>query len=435
MKRFSVIVASATAAVFAIGTLPATAQYANEYVPAKLLKQGTTTKGVAGSGTVVVQVQVNADGTHKAIKVIKTTNAGDNDAAMDIAQNSTYKPAHRGTKPIVAFYDFTLKFNGKFAQQSGPSFTPAQQKIADLIQQKQYAQAQTAAQTALAAAPDDDTTRQLLGIAAFDAGDPVAAAQAFDRVDNVASDYQQVAAAAFAAAAVSISQTQPTQSLAYAQKAYAITPDTNTRFALGVAQLSNKQYADAVNNLKAAHDAAMKDSSMTPKVKVNIDSMLLTAYLDQKDTANATAIASEIKQIDPSSTAAQRALATSQFNDGKDAAAAKQYDAALKDFDAAAAQGDPQVAVTAYVQAAFTIANMDKPDYKRMLSYADKALALSPDDAGANFAEGFGLIATNGDKDKAKAALLKADAQAKKDGNTALASNIENFMKAQNIGQ
>ena len=60
-----------------------------------------------------MQVQVNADGSHKAIKVIRSTNPGDNAAAMDIAQNSSYRPAHRGSTPVTSFYDFTLKFNGK----------------------------------------------------------------------------------------------------------------------------------------------------------------------------------------------------------------------------------------------------------------------------------------------------------------------------------
>ena len=91
------IVAPAIAALVALTQLPAAAQYANEFVPAKLIKQGTTSTAIAGSGTVVVQVQVNADGTHKAIKVIHSSNSGDNPAAMEIAQNSSYRPAHRGT--------------------------------------------------------------------------------------------------------------------------------------------------------------------------------------------------------------------------------------------------------------------------------------------------------------------------------------------------
>ena len=62
----------------------------------------------------------------------------------------------------------------------------------------------------------------------------------------------------------------------------------------------------------------------------------------------------------------------------------------MKAFDAAAAQGDPEVAVTANVQAAFTVLkiNPDKPDFKLMQSYAEKALATKPDSPEAEFRRG-----------------------------------------------
>ena len=53
--RFTVAAAAALAALL---PLSAFAQYTSEFMPAKLIKQGTTTKSVAGSGTVIVQVQV-----------------------------------------------------------------------------------------------------------------------------------------------------------------------------------------------------------------------------------------------------------------------------------------------------------------------------------------------------------------------------------------
>jgi hypothetical protein len=120
---------------------------------------------------------------------------------------------------------------------------------------------------------------------------------------------------------------------------------------------------------------------------------------------------------------------------GSDDAVAKNYPDALKNFDQAAAQGDPEVSVTAYDQAAFVIAKMDKPDWKQMQSYADKALALKPDDAPANYAEGIALTgqwAANRDdnlKKKALDALTKADTYAKQSGNEALSLQIQTFMK------
>lgn len=450
MKRISGIVAFGAAVSFLLGALPAGAQYATEFSPAKLLKQGTTSLAIAGSGTVIVQVQVNADGSHKAIKVIKTTNSGDNAAALDIAQNSTYRPAHRGTKPVAAFYDFTLKFKGKSVSSSdsqgntggeSPSkLSPAAAQVAALIRAKNYTQAKSKAQMALLSAPSDDSLRQMLGIAAFDSGDVTTAAAAFDKVPAVGKQFQPAAAASFAAAAVTIADQNPTQALAYAQKAVAINPDTNSRFALGTAQLANKQYADAVTTLKAVHDAAMKDPKLPKASKVNIDARLMTAYLAANDSQGATAIANEIKQLDPTSTLPGRVLGNTYLKMGVDAATAQKYDDAFKNYDLAAAQGDPSVAVTANVEAAFLVTKTTKPDYKKMQAYADKAIALKPDDAQANFAEGIALTGewaqshSDSDKKKALDALNHADELAKKAGNEALALSIETFVKT-NLGE
>lgn len=442
MTRTTGIAALALAAGLLSNSLPAIAQYANEFTPAKLLKQGTTSTAIAGSGTVVVQVQVNPDGTHKAIKVIHSTNSGDNDAAMEIAQNSSYKPAHRGSAAVPSFYDFTLKFNGKSVasnQSGGGSSTgtvsPAAAQVAALIRQQQYAQAKSKAQSLLLNNPGDESLHEMLGIAAFDSGDITTAAQAFDKVDNIGKQFQPAAAASLAAASVQIADSNPTQAMTYAQKAMSLDPNTNSKFALGVAQLANKQDADALTTLKAVHAAAMNDPKFNKVARENIDARLMGAYLANNDTADAQTIANEIKQIDPSSTLAGRVLGNSYLKMGVDAAVAKNYPDALKNFDQAAATGDPDVAVTADTQAAFVIAKMDKPDWKQMQSYADKAIALKPNDAPANYAEGIALAgqwaASHDDATKKKAldALNKADSLAKQSGNEALSLQIETFIK------
>lgn len=447
MKHYSAIAALAAAAVFA-ATLPAGAQYANEYTPAKLVKQGTTTAAIAGSGTVIVQVQVNADGSHKAIKVIKSTNSGDDAAALDIAQNSSYRPAHRGKTPVTAFYDFTLKFNGKSVASaesesgggSNAGLSAAASQVAALIRAKNYSAAKSKAQAELLSAPGDESLRQMLGIAAFDAGDVTTAAAAFDKVSTIGTQFKPAAAASFAAASVSVVDSDPQQALAYANKAMALNPDTNSKFALGTAQLANKQNAEAVATLKAVHDAAANDPKMSKTSKVNIDARLMSAYLATNNSSAAQALAGEIRQLDPSSTLPGRVLGNTYLKMGSDAANAQQYDAALKDFDQAAAQGDPEVAVTADVQAAFVITKTSKPDYKQMQSYADKAIALKPDDAQANFAEGIALTGQwaqsrdDAQKRKALDALNHADSLAKAAGNEALALSIETFIK-NNLGE
>jgi TonB family protein len=449
MKRIPGIVAFGAVAAVLLGALPAGAQYATEFSPAKLISQGKTSVSIAGNGTVVVQVQVNADGTHKAIKVIKSTNAGDNAAALEIANNSTYRPAHRGTKPVTAFYDFTLKFKGKSVASSDSqgstggasgSLSPAAAQVAALIRSKNYAQAKSKAQAGLLSAPSDDSLRQMLGIAAFDSGDVAAAAQAFDKVPTIGKQFQPAAAASFAAASVADADQNPTQALAYAQKAVALSPDTNSRFALGTAQLANKQNAEALATLKSVHASAMNDPKLSKAAKVNVDARLMSAYLANNDSQGAQTIAAELKQLDPSSTLPGRVLGNTYLKMGVDAGTAQKYDEAFKYYDLAVAQGDPLVSVTANVEAAFLVTKTTKPDYKKMQAYADKALAIKPDDAQANFAEGIALTGqwaqsrSDSDKKKALDALNHADQLAKTGGNEALALSIESFIKT-NLGE
>jgi TonB family protein len=434
---------AAAAALASLLPLAARAQYSSEFTPAKLIKQGTTTKSVAGSGTVVVQVQVNSDGTHKVVRVIRSTNSGDNAAAMEIAQNSTYRPAHRGNTPITAFYDFTLKFNGKMVA-STPSeggglpvrgVSPAAAQVAALIRQGQYQAAVSKAQTALLSSPGDQSLRQMLGIAAYRAGDYQTAAAAFDKVETIGSEFKPIAADSLATAAVKEATTDTAQALAYAQKALAIQSGPDQHFALGVVQLASNQDAAALESLKAAHDEAMSNSRIPVGSKVNIDAELLQADLANKDTAGAQATAAEIKRLDPSSNAGARAMATNLIKAGQAAAEAKDTAAALNYFSQAAAQGDPDLAVTANTQAALAIAQSAKPDFKQMQAYAEKALAIKPNDALANFAEGIALTAQwaashdDATKKRAADALNKADQEAKAEGDESLSLQIETFVK------
>jgi tetratricopeptide (TPR) repeat protein len=447
MKRFlSVAAALAGLAVFA-SSIPAVAQYANEFSPARLIAQGKTSIPIAGSGTVIVQVQVNADGTHKATKVIKSTNAGDNDAAMDIAQNSSYRPAHKGTTPTPSFYDFTLKFNGKTVAQSSdlgsgdsndsPAARQAASQIAALISSNKYAQAKTAAESAMLSTPTDEI-RELLGVSEAQLGQFTDAAAAFDHVATITKQFHLIAGQSYANASVAIANSNPTQALAYAQKAVSLDPSTNSMYALGNAQIANKQFTEAIATLKAVHTKAWADPKTPTNAKVAIDSALLSGYMQTNDQANGSATASEIKTLDPTSTLPARVLGNAYLQTGAAALTAKDYPAAMKAFDSAAAQGDPEVAVTANIQAAFTVLKItpDKPDFKLMQSYAEKALATKPDSPEANFGEGIALTgeaATSHDdatKKKAQEYLEKADTLAKAAGNEALALSIEGFIKA-----
>jgi len=87
--------AAIVAAPFAAG-----AQTQATYIAPKLLSRGANETALAGTGAVTVQVFVKKDGTFSVSKVLKSTNPGDNAAALEIAKSSKYVPATRGGKKV-----------------------------------------------------------------------------------------------------------------------------------------------------------------------------------------------------------------------------------------------------------------------------------------------------------------------------------------------
>ena len=435
MNRINRIVAGISALTIAVAAAPAFAQ-SQDYSIAKVIKQGTTTHPIAGSGTVLVQVQVNADGTHKVVKILKSDNSGDNAAAMDIAQSSTYRPARRGSTPITTFYDFSLRFNGKSAQTpeedaiSGGASGGDTSAIDALVRSGKYKDAIAKANAALLASPGNPAVLQLLGVAQYYDNDYVEAATTFNRVDDIKKPFQPIAAQAFATGAVRVSSTDASQSLDFAHKAMALSGDNTSKFALGVAQLANKQYPDALATLKSVHDQVTDKAA-----RLNIDTELLQGYLATNDSADAQATANEMKSLDPSDTGAQRAIAQHYLGAGNDAMKAADYAGALKDFDQAASAGSAPEAVTANTFAAFAIMSGQKPDYDKAKAYALKAVTASPDDVQANFAAGVAyanIYVTSkkaDDKTQALTYLKKSDQLAKAAGNEGLALQIESQIK------
>lgn len=423
--------------VFSAAALaPAAAQYASDYTPPKLLRQGKTIHGIAGTGTVIVQVQVNANGSHKPTRILRSTNRGDNAAAMDIAANSTYRVALRGKKPITAYYDFTLKFRGKSAAvaDTGPDSGPTAQ-IARMIRSGNYAGAKAMATQYLATNPSDVTALEQLGVANFYANDFADSAAAFVKAGTISKQYQAVAAHAYATAAAQ--GKDPTSAVDYGKRAVALDVSANSYYGLGVAELNAGDGASAVADLKKARDLAFADSKTATKEKVTLDTELFAAYVKNSDMAAAQTLAAEIKHLDPSSTVPQRILGNQLLAAGTASGKAGKHDDAIASFLQAGTSGDRDVEVTGYTLASFEEGRKDKPDYAKAKGYADKALALNAADAQANFAEGVsisGQWVTGGGKDaglktQALEYLNKAQTLADTAGNVGLKLQVQNFIK------
>lgn len=443
MIRISRLATAATAlAVATTFAAPASAQYANEYVPPKMVAQGKTSQAIAGSGTVVVQVQVNANGTAKAIRVIHSTNSADNAAAMDIANHSKYRPAKRGKTPVTSYYDFTLRFKGKSvaSNAAAPGMTGKAASIDSLIRAGKYEQAKSQLETALQSNPSDPLLNSELGAANFFLGNYPDAAASFDKVPNLNKEFSKVASQSYSLAAGKLSQSNPQQAVAYGKKAVSMAPSGGSYYSLGVAELNAGDAQAAVADLKKSRDMAFADTKTDVKTRVAIDSALLQAYTKAGDTAGAQTTADEIRKLDPNSDAAQIVMGNQYMSQGNDASKAGKHDVAIAAYEKAAQVGGPKVAVTAYAAAALEESRLDKPDYSKMRADADKALAASPNDPLALFADGIAQYgqyvqagsSNAGQKQQAIDTLNKAKAAAQAAGNMSLSLNIENFMK-QNI--
>ncbi len=436
MKRLRLVAATLAFAVLAaLGTLPARAQYASEFVPAKLTKQGKTTTPWAGPGLVVLQVEVFPNGSFHVVKVIRATNKGDVAAALEIAKTSTYEPARRGNKPIQAFYDYTLKFGKRVVHSGGQSGRGALGRIDGLVHAGKYADAKQAAGTYLLAHPNNALALQYLGTANYFTSDFASAARAFDKVGTIDAPFKEAAAQSFAALAVQQAIVDPSQALTYAQKAYALDSSPNSLYALGVAQFGMKQYAQSIASLQKARGILFAQKSTPTASKVAIDSHLLQAYLQTGDTTNSNAMLAELKALDPTGSPGARFVGIFYLQQGVAAAKAMKPVEALAALDKAAAAGDPKVAVTAYTQAAFVLIQAKSPHYNRARQYAKKALAIDPNDVEALFARGVGEAGVGevyhrADlTDRAKATLNKALVLAKAGKNAALVLQIQNFLK------
>ncbi len=419
------IAASLVAAAVA---LPAAAfsESAADYTPPQLVKRGTATTPIAGPGKVILKVLVNPDGSFKVQDIIQSTNHADDAAAREIAQNSTYRPAKRGGKPVLAFYDFTLKFVGSGVTSSGDEGTLAGYER--MIRAGNYSGAKQGLGGYLAAHPGDKTAQLYLGIANTFLLDYHGAAAAFDASGTIPSNYRAVAAKAYAEDAVTRTNAKDyAGATASAKRSVELSPGVATYNTLGFAELGGGDFAGSVRDFVKARDLAVAEK-VSAHERALILSNLTSAQLGAGNLDAAKAAASEAAKLDPSVTGAQVALAGYYAQKGREAAdAGKQIEAA--GWYEQAAQAAPSAAVTMYVNAAFSYLNAKpQPDNAKAKADADKALAIDANGAPANFAAGIAL-ANDGKSAEAMTYLRRAEAAAKAGTDANLTASIQAAIK------
>lgn len=405
--------------------LAATAQTGTYYTPPKLLKQAEPTVPITGKGAVTVQVFVRKNGSIGAVKVQKSTNHGDDAAALEIAKNSTYKPGVRDAKPIDAFYTMALKFNGSTVVND--TGTSSNQLVAAnaLIRANKFADAKTQLQSYLSAHPGDHDAEALLGVADAYLNDAQGAAAAFDAAGTIPDRFKIVAAKAYADAAVdALKAKNNDQAIALSDKALALQQNVNTLYIQGTAYANAQKYAQAIADLEKAKAQATAGHADAATMNA-IDASLATSYVFGGQTDKGVALAKELKQRDPSNTRVDDTLAAYYNQRAVADVQAGKKDDAVNELESAA-RAVPSRAAAMYVQAANVLSQGTTVDWKRVKAEADKALAVDGNDARANYVAGIAL-ANGGDGKGAVPYLQKAKANAGSD--TSLNADIDAALK------
>jgi hypothetical protein len=406
------------------------AQTAVFYVPPKLASRGTNTTPIAGKGTVTVKVFIQANGKPGPTPVVdKSTNPGDNAAALEIAKTSTYKFATKDGKPTAAFYTYVLSFTGAgtVGESSGEASSGPLQRVAVLERSGDYAGAKAQLATYLQNKPDDKQANLLLGVASAFTDDYAAAATAFDKSGTIPAKYQTLVEKTYASAAVAaLKANDDDAAIKYAGKTIELAPSAQPYNIRGSAEYAEKKYDVAVADLEKARDLAIAEKADNRQLAI-IETNLTAAYMGAGQTDKGLATAKDVARLDPSITQTGDIIA--QYYNDKATALVKTGDrkGAADALDAGAAAA-PKYAVQLYGNAATILASDTKPDWKVVKAEADKALAIDPNDARSNYVAGVALANDKDTKD-ALTYLNKAQASAKNGTDADLSKQIDAALK------
>ncbi|MEA2786791.1 MAG: hypothetical protein QOF71_2895 [Candidatus Eremiobacteraeota bacterium] len=422
--RTTRLLAAAAMLAFAL-PLAASAQTSTYYTPPKIIKQGTASSPVVGTGAVTLKVFVKSNGSVGPVEVEKSTNHGDDAAAVEIAKSSTYKPGLRDGKAIDAFYTMALKFSGNaVTTDTGSTVNDVNQANA-LIRAGKYADAKTELMAYLTGHPGDRDAETLLGVADSYLNDAAGAAAAFDAAGTIPERFKAVAAKAYADAAVDALKAKSyDRAIALSDKALALQQNVNTLYIRGTAYANAQKYPQAIADLEKAKSLAAAGNADAATINA-IDGALATSYVFGGQSDKGIALAQQLKRRDPSNTRVDDTLASYYNQQAVAAMQAGKRDEAVADLENAA-KIVPSRSVVLYVQAANVLSQGDKPDWKRVKAEADKALAVDPNDARANYVAGIAL-ANAGDNKGAIPLLQKAKANAGSD--TSLNADIDTALK------
>jgi tetratricopeptide (TPR) repeat protein len=378
--------------------LIAGAQTEPAHIAPKLLKRGTNTTAPAGAGDVMVQVFVRKDGTFKISKVIKSSNDGDNAAALEIAKTSKYRPATNGGEPVDEYYDFKISFAGDTAAiGSGPMAT-----ILAEVRAGKYDQAKADLATYLQANPNDPQAYTLLGVANAFGGDPAAASAAFAKAGTIPDQYQTLALQSYEKYAnAALGDKKYSDAIDAANHAIGLNPQSlQAYYVRGQANMGTQNYTAAIADLQKAHAIAVTAKS-DEQTMATLAFTLAVAQVDAGQFGEAAQTSKDLyrndtarsAQIDKYAYAAVMNAAITLANAGQISSSVSRLESGAAAF--------PNDAPDLTAEAAYILASDKKPDWDKVKAEAQKALDLDPNSGKADFV--LGVVAS--EKNDPKTAL------------------------------
>lgn len=380
----------ACAALAAGAWRAASAQTATTYVAPKLLERGKTALAPGGDGSVTVQVLVKKDASSQVIKVIKSSNAGDNAIALDVAKNSKYTPAVRNGEKVDAYYDYVVNFG----QQAAAAPASGTASALTAIRAGNYPDAELQLKAYLQTHPDDANANTLLGVADEFSGDYAGATAAFDKSGTVPDQYKLLAVQAYEKqAGANLDAKDVPGAIAMATRAIALNPQSlQGYYVRGNAYIRQPDTTAAIADLQKARTIAVAAKG-DDKELATIAFSLAIAQLDAGQYGEAATTEREVSRVDGTLAAQFDKNAYVEVsnagitlaNQGKIADSVSRFESGANAFPASAADF--------YAQAATVLATDKKPDYDKITAEGEKALALDPKSGRANYI--LGIAAAN----------------------------------------
>lgn len=422
-----------------LAALPAvaSAQTGVYFTPAKIVKTGTNTTPAPAAGAVSVKVFVRKNGSFTVSGVASSTNPADNAAALEVAKNSSYKPAIKDGKTVDSFYTFRVKFAGDGASNTGDAGDasdaggsgPTAAAFASIGSGK-YDLAKTQLAPYLAAHPDDRTANLLLGVASGFAGDAMTAAPAFDKAGTLPSKYRVLAIQMYVkAGSESVRAGKNDDGVAFASKAIALDPTSIDGYNVrGTAQANAGKFEPAIADFEKSKSLAIA-AKIDPKIVATIELNLMTAQLSAGQFDAGTASGKDVVHLDPALQAKVTSLTEHLYLNSAItmANAGNRTDAIARLESGATAY--PGSAGEMYAEAAFLMAAGTPVDWKKVKTEADRSLAVEPENGRANFVAGVALANDKASNDAVLPYLNKAKASPLYTSDASFAKQVDAALK------